>query len=50
VNFGTPNGNVFLNGNIQPNRTRGTINPQVGQITTTRGNPRQLQFGLRLEF
>jgi len=50
VNFGTPNGNVFLNGNIQPNGTRGTINPQVGQITSTRGNPRQLQFGLRLEF
>ena len=50
VNFGTPNGNVFLNGNIQRDGTRGTINPQVGQITTTRGNPRQLQFGLRIEF
>jgi hypothetical protein len=50
VNFGTPNGAVFLNGNIQPNGTRGTVNPQVGQITSTRGNPRQLQFGLRLEF
>jgi hypothetical protein len=50
VNFGTPNNSIFLNGNIQPNGTRGTINPLVGQITTTRGNPRQLQFGLRLEF
>ena len=50
VNFGTPNGAVFLNGNIQRDGTRGTVNPQAGQIITTRGNPRQLQFGLRIEF
>jgi hypothetical protein len=50
VNFGTPNGNVFLNGNVAPDGKRGTVNPQVGQITSTRGNPRQLQFGLRVEF
>jgi len=34
----------------QADGSRGTVNPQVGQITSTRGNPRQLQFGLRVEF
>jgi len=50
VNFSTPNGDVFSDSAIQPDGSRGVANSQAGEITSTRGNPRQLQFGLRLEF
>jgi hypothetical protein len=50
VNFGTPNGAIFTQAVVQADGTRGVFNPQAGRIDSTRGTPRQLQFGLRLEF
>jgi len=50
VNFGTPNTDIFTSNAIQSDGSRGVYNPQAGQVTSTRGNPRQLQFGLRVEF
>ena len=50
VNFGEPDTAIFTSNAIQPNGSRGEVNPDAGRITSTRGNPRQLQFGLRVEF
>jgi hypothetical protein len=50
VNFGTPSGSIFTANTVQPDGTRGVYNPNVGVITSTSGTPRQIQFGLRLEF
>jgi hypothetical protein len=50
VNFGTPDIEIFTATTIQADGTRGVYNPNAGRIDSTRGTPRQLQFGLRVEF
>ncbi|HWP84389.1 MAG TPA: hypothetical protein VNN17_04325, partial [Terriglobia bacterium] len=50
VNFNMPDNAIFTQAVIQADGTRGVYNPQAGRIDSTRGNPRQLQFGLRMEF
>ncbi|MBI4478950.1 MAG: TonB-dependent receptor [Acidobacteria bacterium] len=50
VNFGEPDTAIFTTNVIQANGSRGEYNPQAGKIDSTRGIPRQLQFGLRVEF
>jgi len=45
-NWGQPNQNVFNNG-VGPN---GTLNPNVGRITSIVGTSRQIQLGIRIGF
>src|SRR5262249_45837173 len=50
VNFGQPNGRVFAATSASTTRSTLQYNPQAGQITSSTGTPRQIQFGLRMEF
>ena len=43
LNFGTPNNNVFHD-------AAGTLDPNVGRITTTSTSMRQVQLGLKFIF
>jgi hypothetical protein len=44
-NWGQPGQSIYLNG-----AGEGTINPNVGKVTSIIGTSRQIQFGLRLSF
>jgi outer membrane receptor protein involved in Fe transport len=51
INLGAPNTLLFTEGaQTGPNSVAGVVNPQAGQITQTATNPRQIQFGLKLNF
>jgi hypothetical protein len=49
-NFGPPSAGIFSGASGDLGPFSESPDPGAGQITTTQGKPRQIQFALRVEF